>query len=180
MRTLLLAAACTALSFAADLPRPAGPIDFVSHAGERVRLADLKGKVVVVEFLLTTCPGCKHSARILAGLQNEFGPRGLQVIGLAVDDGAGPRIPQFVRETGANFPIGVYNNDKARDYLQVPMVVRMMMPQLAFIDRQGVIREQHGGDDPYMSPAMEESNIRKSLEKLLAAKAPVRAPAKKK
>lgn len=181
--TFLLGAALCLSAAAADVPRPAGPVEFISYTGEKVRLADLKGKVVVIEFLLTHCPGCKNSARILAGLQNEYGSRGFQVIGLAIDDGAGPKIPQFVRETGANFPIGVYNSDKAREYMQISLMSRMMMPQVAFIDRQGVLRERHGGDDPFMAPAVEEMNLRKSLQKLLAEparRAPSKAPTSKK
>jgi peroxiredoxin len=179
----LLASAFVSNAVAADAPRPAGPLEFISYTGEKVRLSDLKGKVVVLEFLLTHCPSCKHSAGILARFQNEFGARGLQVVGLAIDDGAGPKIPQFVRETGANFPIGVYGNDKAHEYLQISVMSRMMMPQIAIIDRQGMIREQHGGDDPWMAAAIEEMNIRKALEKLLAAapaKAAPKAPAAKK
>lgn len=166
-----------AVAAGADIPRVAGPIDIVTHRGERLRLADLKGKVVVLEFLLTHCPGCKNSARILSKFQSEYGARGLQVVGLAIDAGAGPKIAGFVQETGANFPIGVYDDGKAREYLQVPMVVRMMMPQVALIDRAGMLREQHSGDDPWMAPAMEETNMRRAIEKLLAAKA---APAAKK
>lgn len=174
---VLLAAALVSSALAAEVPRPAGPVDFVSYTGERIRLSDLKGKVVVIEFLLTHCPGCKNSAGILANLQREYGPGGLQVIGLAIDDGAGPKIPQFVRETGANFPIGVYSNDKAHEYLQVSLMSRMMMPQVAIIDRQGMIREQHSGDDPWMAPAIEEMNLRKAIQKLLAER-PGRTPAK--
>ncbi len=179
----LLAAVFVFSAVAADVPRPAGPVEFISYTGEQVRLSGLKGKVVAIEFLLTHCPGCKHSAGILAKLQNQYGPRGLQVIGLAIDDGAGPKIPMFVRETGANFPIGVYNGDKAREYLQIPLMNRMMMPQVAIVDRRGTIREQHSGDDPWMAPAIEEMNLRKTIEKLLAerpGRAPAKAPAKKK
>lgn len=174
---LLLAAGCFASLRAADVPRPAPPLQFVSHTGEMIRLSDLKGKVVILEFLLTHCPGCKNSAGILAKIQSEYGARGVQVLGLAIDDGAGPKIPQFIRETGANFPIGVYSNDKAHEYLQVSVMSRMMMPQVVMIDRQGVIREQHSGDDPWMSPAIEDMNIRKALAKLLAA-APAKAAPK--
>ncbi|MBI4891565.1 MAG: TlpA family protein disulfide reductase [Acidobacteria bacterium] len=180
IRALLLAAAFSLALPAADLPRSAGTLEFISHTGEKVRIQDLKGKVVAIEFLLTHCPGCKNGARTLAKLQSEYKAKGLQVVGLAIDQGAGPKIPQFIAETGANFPIGVYDHDKAQAYLQVPIMIRWMMPTVAFIDRKGMIREQYLGDDPYMSPAMEEINFRKSIEKLLAegAPRPAAAPAK--
>ncbi len=180
IRTLVLTAAfCLALP-AADLPRPAGNLEFISHTGEKIRIQDFKGKVVVMEYLLTHCPSCKNGARILSKLQSEYKAKGLQVIGLAIDEGAGPKIPQFINETGANFPIGVFTDNKAREYLQIPIMVRWTMPTLAFVDRKGMIREQYLGQDPYMAEAMKETNIRKSVEKLLAegAARPAAAPAK--
>lgn len=160
---------------AATVPRPAGELEFVSQTGERIRLSELKGKVVVVEFLLTHCPTCKNSARVLGRLQRELDAQGLRVIGLAIDDGAGPKIPGFVQETSAAFPIGIYQQTAAQEFLQFPSVVRMMMPQIAIVDKKGIIREQHSGDDPWIGPAIEETNLRKVIGKLLAE--PAGAPA---
>lgn len=133
-----------------------------------MRLSQFRGKVVALEFLLTTCPGCKHSGGILARLHREYGPRGFQVVGLAVDPGAAQRIPVFAAETGAMFPIAVYSDSSAREFLQVPLMLRMAYPQLAFIDRKGVLREHFRAEDPRMSPAVEEASIRKVVEQLLA------------
>ena len=168
-----LAKLCAGLLFAAalgaaTLPRPAGQIEFVSHTGAQIKLSDLKGKVVVIEFLLTNCPTCKASARLLSRLRNEYGPQGVEIVGLAIDPGAGPKLIQFVRETGANFPIGLLEEIAAREFLQVPSVIRMMMPQIAIIDRRGYIREQHGAQEPWMAEANEEKNFRAVFEKLLA------------
>ena len=153
---------------AADMPRAATEIKFISQTGETIRLSELKGKVVIVEFLLTHCPTCKNCARLLGSLQREYDSKGLRVIGLAIDQGAGPKIPGFVQETNASFPIGVYEHVKAQEFLQFPSVVQMMMPRIAIVDRKGMIREQHGADEPWLSPAMEETNIRKAIDKLLA------------
>lgn len=182
LRPALAAAAFAIFSFG-QIPRPAKEIEFapVVNGSGRMRLSDFRGKVVVVEFLLTTCPGCKFSASILARLQREYGPRGLQVIGLAVDAGAAPRIPVFAAETGAGFPIAAYSDAAARDYLQAPIMLRMAYPQLVFIDRKGVLREHFRGEDPRMSAAAEEASIRKVVEQLLAeGGAAGKAPPKKK
>lgn len=166
---------------AANVPRPAAELQYISQTGEKIRLSELKGKVVVVEFLLTHCPGCKASARLLGRLQREYNDKGLRVIGLAIDEGAGPKIPGFVQETSAAFPIGVYDHTRAQEFLQFPSIVRMMMPQLAIVDRKGIVREQHGADESWMGPAMEETNLRKLIDKLLAEPvgAAVKAPVKK-
>jgi len=185
MSRLLLSAvlaACLSPLPAAVLPRPAGQIEFISHTGEKIRLSDLKGKVVVIEFLLTHCPSCKDNARLLSRLQNELGPKGLQVIGLAIDEGAGSKLRAFVTETGTNFPVGVYSSVAAREYMQIPIVVQMMMPQIAVVDRKGMIRDQHGATEAWMAPAVEEKNLRALLTKLLAegAAPPSKAAPKKK
>jgi len=164
---------------AATVPRPATEIQFISQSGESIKLSELKGKVVIVEFLLTHCPTCKNNARMLGALQREYDAKGLRVIGLAIDEGAGPKIPGFVQETNSTFPIGVYQHVKAQEFLQFPSVVRMMMPQIAIIDRKGVIREQHGADEPWMAPAIEESNLRKVINQLLAEPAGAAAAPKK-
>lgn len=175
----ILALSVVSAAFGADVPRPAGPLRFVSSTGETVQISDLKGKVVVVEFLLTHCPTCQASARLLSKLQTELGPKGLQVVGIAIDEGAGPKLPDFIAKTGANFPVGVLPQNGAYDFLQIPIMVRLNMPQLAFVDRKGQVREQHGAEEPWMMQTVEESNIRALLTKLLAEKAPAKAaPAK--
>jgi peroxiredoxin len=172
-----------AAAAAGQMPRPAPEIEFapVTGGSGTMRLSQFRGKVVALEFLLTTCPGCKHSGKILAQLQREYGPRGFQVIGLAVDPGAAQRIPVFAAETGALFPIAVYSDASARNFLQVPMMLRMAYPQLAFVDRKGNLREHFRAEDPRMGAAVEEANIRKVIEQLLAENDPPRkAPARSK
>lgn len=179
----LLLLSLLAAAAAGQIPRPAPEIEFapVTGGSGKMRLSQFRGKVVALEFLLTTCPGCKYSAQILARLQREYGPRGFQVVGLAVDPGAAQRIPVFAAETGALFPIAVYNDGAAREYLQVPLMLRMAYPQLAFVDRKGVLREHFRAEDPRMSPASEEASIRKVVEQLLAeGDAGTKAPPRRK
>lgn len=169
-RAAALLAAWLAGTAAAQIPRPAAEIEFapVTGGGRRQRLSDYRGKVVAIEFLLTTCPGCKYSGRILTKLHREYAERGFAVIGLAVDPGAAQRIPVFAAETGAMFPIAAYSDTAARGWLQVPLMLRMAYPQLAFVDRKGMLREHFRAEDPRMSPSVEEANVRKVVEALLA------------
>jgi thiol-disulfide isomerase/thioredoxin len=151
---------------AATIPRPATPLEFVSNLGAKVRLSDLKGKVVVVEWMLTTCPHCQRSSVVLSKLQTEYGPRGLQVIGVAINQDAGRDMAKYATLYATTFPIGMGTHPQASDWLQVPPMVRMLMPQLAIVDRKGMIVEQHAGDDEKFF-ANEEALLRASIEKLL-------------
>ena len=167
-RQLLAALSAAGLPVAAlaqQLPRPAGEIEFVSHTGERIKLSSLKGKVVAVEVLLTTCPGCQRSATALSKLQTEYRARGFQVIGLAINEGAGPQLPGFTNSYAKTFPVGVYPQEKAFAFLQHSVMSRVLMPQVAFVDRAGNVREQHGGSDAFFND--EEKSMRAVIEKLL-------------
>lgn len=151
-------------------PRPAPEVRFTSTKGEQIRLSQYKGKVVVVEFLLTTCPSCMEAAKLLSRLQTELGPKGFQAIGLAIDAGAGTRISEFARNHATTFPVGVYPDPDARKFIQVSLMTRMLMPQLSFVDRKGMIRDHRGAEDSAFF-SNEEKNVRAIVNKLLAEKA---------
>ncbi len=174
MKQLFLAAlACCALS-AAPPPaalRPAPPLSFVTADGMTVSLAALKGNVVVVEFMLTHCPACQDSARMLSRLQNEYAQQGLRVVALAMDPEAPLKLKEFASLYATSFPIGVYSNSDARKWLQTSEVMRMLVPVIVVIDRAGNIREQHPPDEKPWADN-KESMLRASLKTLLAEKAP--------
>src|SRR5215471_17928555 len=94
MRTfasLALAAAMTIpAAFAQSTFTPKKTPDFtiVEPSGKQTPLASLKGKVCVLEFILTTCPHCQVETQQLTKLYREMAPRGLQVLGVAVNDNA--------------------------------------------------------------------------------------------
>jgi thiol-disulfide isomerase/thioredoxin len=161
MAALLLSAFAAS---AATIPRPAPELAINSQNGP-VQLSKLKGKVVVVEIMSTTCPHCQTSARILSKLKNEYGPKGFEVLGMAINDDA--NIPQFIQNFGVNFPIGKGKRDEAFAFLQHSVMTPFYFPQLVFIDRSGAIRAQHGGTDAFVQ-TNEEKNVRGMIEKLLA------------
>jgi peroxiredoxin len=179
MRTASALLLLSAAAVAADIPRPAPDFPIPLTNGQTLRTADFKGKVVVVEFLLTTCPGCQNAAAILSRLQAEFGPARFQVIGVAVNEGAERLVNGFQSQYAQNFPIGVRTIDHSRAYLQIPIMNRLLFPQMVFIDKNGVIREQHGGANDEVFFSNEDKNIRDIVTRLLAEKGPAPSTAKK-
>jgi peroxiredoxin len=172
-RTLAVLAAVAA--FGAEVPRPAPDLAIPLPSGQSIRTADCKGKIVVVEFLLTSCPGCQNAARILTRLRAEYASRGFEVIGVATNADAEKDIGNFIRKTGATFPVGHRTLDDAKAYLQIPAASSILVPQLVFIDRTGAIRSQHGSEDQFFF-LEEERNIRREIEALLSEnKAPAKA-----
>lgn len=151
---------------AATIPRPAQELTFKLAGGEQAKLSQWRGKVIMLEFLLTTCSHCQRTSQVMNKLQAEYGPRGVQGLGIAVNDPDGRLSAAYAKEYGLKYPVGWVKHEVAVDFLQHPVMVSMMMPQLVFIDRKGVIRAQYPGTDPFFQN--EEAGMRKMIESLLA------------
>lgn len=123
-------------------PRPAG--EFVIHMtdGSQKLLSSYKGKFVVMAFMFTTCTHCQHTAGLLAKIQSEYSDKGVQVLGVTIDKDAKQGIPQFLKITGANFPVGYSEQPPALKFLHAP-ADGWFVPMLAFIDKNGTVRSQY-------------------------------------
>ncbi len=163
---ILFAALSVAVSSAAQVPRQSPEFAINTMDGKQILLSQYKGKVVALIFILTTCPHCQHTVGILTKLQNEYGPRGFQVLATAIEDMAKMDVPGFIQQFQPSFPVGYNYRDSVLEYLQHPAMFRLLMPQLVFIDRRGVIRAQYSGDDQFFA-GDQEKNIGEMIEKLL-------------
>jgi len=54
--------------------------------GSSLKLSDLRGKAVLLHFWATNCGPCKIYMPWFIGLQEEYGPQGFQIVGVAIDD----------------------------------------------------------------------------------------------
>lgn len=167
---------------AADIPRPTPDMKFKMPSGGVIDLNQYRGKVVALEFLITTCPHCQKCSQILQKVQDEYGPKGFQALGVATNEMAHMLVPDYVKNFNLRFPIGFAPREQAHEFLQHPLMLIMYVPQLVFIDRKGVIRSQHAGGSDFFRE--EEKNIRARVEELLkepaaaTSKTPAKAPAK--
>jgi len=123
-------------------------------AGKQLLLSSLRGKVVVMEFLFTTCPHCQHASQVFTQLYSEFGSRGFQPVGVAFNEDqftAGPEraVVDFVKMFRVGYPVGWSERAKVLDFLGVTPFDRLVVPQIVWIDRKGMIRSKTmaNGDD---------------------------------
>jgi thiol-disulfide isomerase/thioredoxin len=169
-RRLFLGALCLGHSVpfahAATIPRHSPEFAVSLNNGKQLLLSQHKGKVVGLIFILTYCPHCQKAVTALSKLQQEYGPRGFQVLASAIEDMAAVAVPDFVRRFNPAFPVGFNSRNAVLDYLQHPIMNRLLMPQMAFIDRQFTIRAQYPGDDKFFGDDMEK-NMRQQIEALL-------------
>jgi thiol-disulfide isomerase/thioredoxin len=158
--------AITALASGATIPRKSPEFAITMMDGKQLLMSQYHGKVVVLACILTTCPHCQHTIGLLSKLQTEYAPRGLQVLATAIEDMAKMNVPDFVKKFQPTFPVGYTFRDSVVEYLQHPPMLRMLMPNLVFVDRQGVIQAQYSGDAPFFGDD-QEKNLRLEIDKLL-------------
>jgi thiol-disulfide isomerase/thioredoxin len=186
MRTALLAlfiALCVSAQAAAPVPRPSKEFAVALPSGQQILLSSLKGKVAVVQFLFTWCPHCQAFSKNLTLLNNEYGSRGFQALGVAFDD-PDPKAPPLkdkvvsYAQQYAGFPVGLTTRSPALSYLGISELERIGVPQIVVIDRKGVIRAQSPseGGGPLGDPAQ----LKPLIENLLAEGAPAKSGATKK
>jgi thiol-disulfide isomerase/thioredoxin len=125
------------------------------HAsGDRMRLADQRGKVVLVDFWATWCRPCQMSTPILLRLAERYRVRGLVLIGVNVDEGEGEMVGPFMRHFNVTYPI-VHDDGTAQGAYSI-----RALPTAVLIDRQGRIRNVHAG-------LADESDLASQIERLL-------------
>lgn len=162
---LLLLPAALCLVLAAAVPRPAADLTYKLPGGEVQKLKQYRGKVVALDFILTTCPHCQAASKVMSGLQKELGPRGLQAIDIAVNDGAAALVPAFVKDFDIIFPVGYTDDRSALRFLDLAPQ-RVLFPQMVLIDREGMIRYQSEvtGD----ALVVDKGALRAKIESLLS------------
>lgn len=110
-----------------------------TQAGQQLKLADMKGKVVVVDLWGTWCPPCRAEIPHFVRLQERLGPKGLQIVGLAFENEEGEAaiktVNDFMLREKFNYPCALGTEDVMK---QVPNAEGF--PTTVFIDRQGKVR----------------------------------------
>lgn len=149
MRYLTSAVATIALAASAfgamPVPRPSKEFTFVQPDGKQILLSSLKGKVVVVQFLYTTCPHCQALSKELTKLSAEFGPS-VQFMGVAFEEdnpqAEAAAAVAYKQQQGVSFPVGYATRDTVMSYLGLSVMDRFVVPQVAIIDKKGIIQAQ--------------------------------------
>jgi thiol-disulfide isomerase/thioredoxin len=119
--------------------------------GTTFKLADFKGKVMLVDFWATFCPPCVKQAPQLAELNKRYRDRGFEVIGLTSDEKSDQaKVEEFIKRAGINYTIGYANNWVSRAFLRwtEDNSGSPPLPQLFLISRDGRVIEHLVGDSP--------------------------------
>ena len=107
--------------------------------GQQLKLSDYRGKVVLLDFWATWCEPCREEVPHFVGLQNKLGDRGLQIIGVSMDDGPEP-VRDFYRQFKISYPVVMGNAKIGELYGGV-----LGLPIAFVIGRDGRIYSKHIG-----------------------------------
>lgn len=139
---LLALPALVAPSHASATSRPAPPFSLDQRGGGSVALADLRGKVVLVNFWATWCGPCRKEMPLLEQLHRKYAPLGLVMLGVNVEEDA-RLFDRFLKDVPVSFPILLDPRNGVSKLYDVAA-----MPSTVIIDRQGNIRYVHQGYQP--------------------------------
>ena len=121
----------------------------LEQPGQERTLTDYKGKVVLLNVWATWCEPCRVEMPSIERLYREFGPQGLVVLGVSVDDpGAEDAIRDFVKEYGLTFTILHDAKQQTKTNYQVTG-----FPETFVIGREGTIRKKVIGAADWNSEA---------------------------
>lgn len=107
--------------------------------GRKLELSAYRGKVVLLDFWATWCDPCREEIPHFVDLQNKYGNRGLQVIGVSMDDGPEP-VRDFYQRFTMNYPVVMGNAKLGEAYGGV-----LGLPIAFLIGRDGLICARHIG-----------------------------------
>src|SRR6266851_1756880 len=119
---------------------PSAPdVQFTKLDGSSMRLKELRGRVVLLNFWATWCIPCRSEIPSLSAMQKDFESRGLSVIGVSYDDTA-DLVQQFQKDIPQNYQIVLGGREVGSQLPASPL------PTTYIIDRQGRIRDKMIGE----------------------------------
>ncbi len=129
---------------------------------EPFRIADQRGKVVLVDFWTYSCVNCIRTLPFLKEWHRKYADQGLLIIGIHTPEFAFEKdrdnVVAAVAEHGIEYPVAQDNDDVTWDAFQT-----LYWPSKYLIDGDGIIRYRHFGEGAY---AETEQQIRELLGEL--------------
>jgi peroxiredoxin len=110
-----------------------------SRSGDTVSLAQLKGKVVMLNFWASWCGPCRQEMPLLEQMHKRYSSLGFTLVGVNVDANSRDA-EEWLSKTPVSFPVLFDRESKVSKLYDVSA-----MPSTVFIDRQGNVRYLHRG-----------------------------------
>ncbi len=110
--------------------------ELTTGSGETVRLSDLQGQAVILNFWASWCPPCRAEMPAFQAIHQAYQDSGLTILGInAADQDAPSQAHDFIAEMDLTFPILFDSSGTAQELYAVSA-----LPSTFFIDRAGIIQ----------------------------------------
>lgn len=126
-----------------------------------VTLDAYRGKIVVLNFWATWCPPCRYEIPDFIAAQKRYRDKGIEFIGIALDEDGREAVAPFVQEQGINYTV-VLGEPKVLGKVVESYGGIQGIPTTFFIDREGRIQERVNG-------AIYGDDLETMLKQMLAA-----------
>jgi cytochrome c biogenesis protein CcmG, thiol:disulfide interchange protein DsbE len=103
------------------------------------RMTEHRGQVVLVNYWATWCGPCWEETPGLIRLSQELGPKGLAVVGVAIDEGGKEKVKKFVEDLHVPYPIALPEKMSQMEYGMTGV------PTTILVDRQGRVAKTYVG-----------------------------------
>ena len=136
---------------------PAPDFTVPTLSGASIRLSDLRGKVVLLNFWVTWCGSCRAEMPTIDALYRWYKNSGLEVLAVNLDAAATPKVQAFVDGLGVTFRVGL---DASSSIGRIYRVAGL--PTTYLIDRAGNVVVQEVGARDWL-----DAVSRTAIERLL-------------
>ncbi len=143
IRNYILLLSClvawSGIAESASISGPAPNFTLKSLSGENIKLSELTGNVVLINFWASWCGPCRQEMPFLNAIHNKYEALGFTVLGVNVEEEVA-NARSFIAERPVDFPILFDSNNKVSELYKV-----IAMPTTVVIDRNGKLRFLHQG-----------------------------------
>ncbi|MEO0972890.1 MAG: TlpA disulfide reductase family protein [Pseudomonadota bacterium] len=122
--------------------QPAPDFTLKSLGGDNVRLSELRGQVVMINFWASWCGPCRQEMPLLEALYQRYNPLGFELLGVNVEQDVDDA-KRWLADTTVSFPVLLDPTNKLSEIYQVKA-----MPSTVLVDRDGNVRHLHKGYKP--------------------------------
>jgi cytochrome c biogenesis protein CcmG, thiol:disulfide interchange protein DsbE len=126
-------------ALALDAGQAAPEIALKDLSGKAIKLSELKGKVVLVDFWASWCGPCRESLPVLEKLSKQYKDKGFVVLGVNIDNDLAAA-QKFLKDVPVSFPI-VSDTGKQVAKSYAPPT----MPSSYLVDKSGKVHVVHAG-----------------------------------
>lgn len=144
------------------LGKPVPDFSLPGETGQTVRLADFRGKLLLINFWSTTCGPCIEEIPSLNSLQRAYGSRGLAIVGIN-EDGTLQQMSEdlgrFRKKVPIEFPIAFDGDGSLADVYGT-----FRLPETYLVDKHGILLRKVVGSIDWSNPTV-LADLEKSLPK---------------